>query len=110
MDDQRYRVERGGGHAGDRVHHPRPDVQQQHARLAGHPGVPVGGVRGGLLVPGDDELDRAAAERVEQRDVRVPAGAEDVLHAVGLELRGQRLGRGDHVSAPDGDALAGAAS
>ena len=77
--DQRYRVERGGGHAGDRVHHARPDVQQQYARLPGHPGVPVGGVRGRLLVPGDDELDRAAAERVEQRDVRVPAGAEHVL-------------------------------
>ena len=30
---------------------PGPDVQQQHAGLARRPGIAVGGVRGGLLVP-----------------------------------------------------------
>ena len=93
--DQRDRVERGGGDPGDRVHHARADVQQQHAGLARCPGVPVGGVRGRLLVPRDDELDPGPADGVEQGDVGVPAGAEDVLDSVGLQLGGQRLGGGD---------------
>ena len=47
----------------------------------------------GLLVPGDDELDPAPAEGVQQRDVGVPARPEDVLDAVVLQLGDQRLGR-----------------
>ena len=65
---------------------PGPTCSSSTPGLPRGPGVPVGGVRGRLLVAGDDELDRAAAERVQQRDVGVPAGAEDVLDAVRLEL------------------------
>ncbi len=77
---------------------PGPTCSEQHAGLAGGPGVAVGGVRGGLLVPGDDELDGAAAERVQQRDVGVPAGAEDVLDAVRLKLVDERAARRSAVA------------
>jgi hypothetical protein len=76
---------------GDCVHQARTDVGQEYAGLAGGAGVAVGGVRGGLLVPGDDELDGARTDRVEQCDVRVAAGAEDILDAVGLQLGDHRL-------------------
>src|SRR6185369_12669855 len=71
--DQRNGVQRRGGDTGDPVHHPGTDVHQQDTWLAGCPGVAVRRVGGGLLVPRDDEADRAASNRVQQRDVRVPA-------------------------------------
>jgi hypothetical protein len=92
--DHRHRVQRGRGDTGHRVHHSRPDVQEDDADPAGRPRVPVGGVGGGLLVAGDDEVDAAAPDRVQECDVRVPAGAEDVPHPIRLELGDQGLGDG----------------
>ena len=70
------------------------EVRQQHARLAGRARVAVGGVRRDLLVARRDEPDAALAERVEQRDDRVAAQAEDHLDAEALEVLGQQV-RGD---------------
>jgi hypothetical protein len=92
--DQRHRVERGRGHPGDRVHHARAHVHQQHARLSGGPGIAVGGVGRGLLVARDDEVDVAAPDRVQQSDVGVPAGAEDPVDPVRPQLLDQRIGSG----------------
>lgn len=80
--------------SGDRVHHAGADVGEQDAGLSGGAGVTVGGVCGGLLVAGDHELDRAGAERVQQGDVGVATGAEDVLDSVRLQLAGQGFGGG----------------
>ncbi len=80
--------------ARDRVHHAGPDVHAHHARLPGRARVTVRRVSGGSLVPEHDELDVAAAERIEERDVRVATQAEHVLDAVRLELLDQRFGTG----------------
>ena len=72
-DDEGDGVESCGRGAGDRVHHAGTDVHDDHARATGRARVAVGRVRRGLLVPEDDEVDAAAAERVEERDVGVAA-------------------------------------
>ena len=65
-------------------------MREQHAGLAGRARVAVGGVRGDLLVARRDEPDPALAERVEERDVRVAAQAEDDLDAEPLEILGKQ--------------------
>ena len=92
--DHRDRIERRVGDAGARVGQPRTEVRQQHAGLAGRARVAVGGVGRHLFVARRDEPDAALPERVEQRDDRVPAQAEDHLDAEALEILGQQV-RGD---------------
>jgi hypothetical protein len=46
-----------------------------------------------LLVTRRDEADPALAERVQKRDVRVPAQAEDDLDAQPLEVFGEQIRR-----------------
>ena len=93
-DDHRNRIERGVGHAGGRVGQAGPEMRQHDARLAGGARIAVGRVRRDLFVPRRDEPDAALAERVEQRDDRVAAEAEDHLDAEALEVVGQLI-RGD---------------
>ena len=76
---------------------PGPEMREQHARLAGRARVAVGGVRRHLLVPRRHEANPALPERVEERDDRVAAQAEDHLDAEPLEILGQQVRR-DRVS------------
>ena len=75
------------------VGQPGPEMRQQHAGLAGGARVAVGGVRRDLLVTRRDEPDPALPERVEERDDRVAAQAEDHLDAEALEILGQQIRR-----------------
>ena len=59
--------------------------QEQHADLAGGPGVPVGAERGVVLHPGGDEVQVAAADRVEQAQRVLAGDAEDGLGAQRLK-------------------------
>jgi hypothetical protein len=65
-------------------------VQQHDAGPAAQPRVAVAGMRRHLLMPAGHKGDRARLERVQNRDVRVAAEAEDELDAVPLELVHER--------------------
>jgi hypothetical protein len=54
-------------------------------------------------VPRDDEPDVAAPQRVQERDVGVPADPEDVLDAVGLQLCDKGFCRGRRHFSPQMD-------
>ena len=90
----RDRIERGVGDAGGGVGQSGTEMRQQHAGLARRARVAVGGVGRDLLVARRHEADPALSERVEERDDRVPAQAEDHLDAEALEILGQQV-RGD---------------
>ena len=65
-DHERYRVHIRVRDAGDRVGRTRAARHDHHARLAGHARVPVGRVRGALLVSREHRADLArVVERVE---------------------------------------------
>ena len=90
----RDRIERRVGDAGARVGQSRTEVRQQHAGPARRARVAVGGMGRDLLVARRHEPDAALPERVEQRDDRVTAQAENHLDAEAFEILGQEV-RGD---------------
>ena len=110
--DHRDRVERGVGDAGRGVGQARAQVGEQHARLAGGPGIAVGGVCRDLLVARADVADAAAAQRVEHPDHRVAGQPEHHFDAEPLEIVGEqvggeaRLGRGRQRFRDDVDGCA----
>jgi len=91
--DHRDRIERCVGNAGHRVRQPGSQVRQADADLARRARVAIGGVGRHLFVPRRDEADATAAERLEKRDVGVPAEAEDHFDAEPFEILGEQVRR-----------------
>ena len=91
--DHRDRVQGGVGHAGGGVGQSRPEVREQHARLARGARVAVRGMGGHLLVARGDEPDPALSQRVQEGDHGVPAQAEDHLDPQAFQVFGQQIGR-----------------
>ena len=87
-------IERGVGDAGRRVRQARTEVTENDRGPPGDTCIPVGGVRGDLLVPYVDELDTAAGHRRENGDVGVPTQAEDVPYAAPFQVADELFGCG----------------
>src|SRR5437762_9046649 len=62
--DQRNRVERGIRDTRDGVRQPRPDVEQQNARLPGNSRVSIGGVRRELFMARRNEPNATPTQGV----------------------------------------------
>ena len=88
--EHRHRVGVRRGERGDRVGDARTRGRDDHAGPAGDPGVPVGGVPGALLVPGDDVPDPGARQVAVDLEVVRAGDAEDVPDSV----RDQRVDDG----------------
>jgi hypothetical protein len=97
--DQRRRIHLRGEQAGHGVGGAGPGGHQHDARPAGRPREAVGHVRGTLLVPHQDQLDRRVDERIEDRDRGAAGEPEDVLHALALEAADQDFGTGRQAAA-----------
>ena len=83
----------GRGDAGHRVGGPGTGGHQSHAHLVGSPGITVGGVHRGLLVPHQVVFDfRSAGQLIIQVDNRSPWIPEDVLHPLPLKTFENNLG------------------
>ena len=90
--NHRDRIERGVGDAGCGIGQARAEMAQHHAGSPGGARVAVGRVRRDLFVAARDEPDAALAERIEHRDVRVAAEAEDDFDAEPLEILHHQVG------------------
>ena len=94
--DHRHAVHQGIGQAGDRVGRSRSRGHQDHAHLAGAPGVAFGRVHRPLLVADQDVTDRVLLEdRIVERQNRAPRIAEYHLDAL-LDQRPEHDLRAGH--------------
>jgi hypothetical protein len=82
------RISRTGGE----VQSTRPQRADAHAGLARQPAVGRSHERRRLLVPGQDELDLRAAQRLDHGEVLFTRDAEDAVDAFVLQRRSQKVG------------------
>ena len=83
--DQRCPVEISVRHTSDQVGGARPQRGDADAGPHRQPAIHVRHERRPLLVPGEDEPDRARAERLHQLDVLLAGNPEHRRHALVLE-------------------------
>ena len=89
--DHRHGAEMGVGGAGREVERAGAERRDAHARPAGEPAVGGGHEGGGLLVAGEDELDRGGAQRLDDVEVLLARHAEDAVHPLVLQCRDQQI-------------------
>jgi hypothetical protein len=70
---------------------PGPERRDAHAGPAGEAAVGGGHEGGGLLVAGEDELDRGGAQGLDRVEVLLARHPEDALHALPLQSRHQKI-------------------
>ncbi len=89
--DDRRAVHVGVGKTGDEVGRAGSERRQANAGLAGEAAVNVGHEGGALLVPGGDELDTAADQRIHDVEIFFAGNPEYVFHALVFEAAHEQV-------------------
>ena len=98
--DHRHGAELGVGGAGREIERAGAERRDANARLAGQPAVGRRHERRRLLVAGQDQLDRRAAQRFDDVEVLLAGHAENPLDALVLERGDQQVRALCHVNVP----------
>ena len=75
----------------------RPAGDEADAGLAGHLADRFGHHAGATLLAADGDGEIGVVERIEHRQIALARHAEDVAHAVDVQLVDQNLGGGAHI-------------
>ena len=98
--DHRHRAEQRVGRAGREIQRARPERGDADARLAGKPAVGRRHEGRGLLMAGDDQLDRRFADGFDDVEVFLAGNSEDPINTLVLEGGDEKIRALDHARSP----------